>query len=166
MIKDTVFKTRSGRQFFGQMLAAPKEADATSSTFIRPRRILKVGPRCEPITGEVIRTAEGTFLVLDHTTANRFRLHKLVQLDRAVTVSRTVTVTDVLTGMAKKSLDSVVGTIDCAFEFIGQVEDMQVPVDTFRVITDFDLHINDKLDGRYLVRNVEVMLGARVATVR
>jgi hypothetical protein len=165
VIKNTIFRTKGGRQFFGQMLHTPTTA-GNDANFIHPRRVLKVGKRCLLQAGEVINTGDGTFLVLEHSEAKDYRLHKLVQLDRKSAVTRSVVLKDPLTGLDKKSTDTLVGTIDCVFEFLGQTDDLQVAVDGYRVVTDFPLQLNDKLDGRYTVRNVERMLGAYVATVR
>lgn len=95
------------------------------------------------------------------------RLFKVYTLDKQMSWTRTLTITDPVTGLEKSSTSSDLGMIWGTLEILGPVSDtIDIPVPTYRVLTNSPLQFGDILSGLYRVRSVETALGITIAEVQ
>jgi len=155
----------------GHLAAAP-DAQGRVNSYVIPRRMLTVHPKCQIQPGDLFYGPDREVLMVatDGTNTTRgdiSRLFKVYTLDQKLAWSRTTTVTDAVTGLEKSSTTTSLGDIWGTLEILGPVSDtIDVPVPTYRVLTNATLTYGDILNGTYRVRSVETALGITVAEVQ
>ena len=160
---------RSG--FRAQLLATPMEESSTY--FLNPRRILKLYPNSKTTGGHLIREehSKKMFLCGENGPAifGDRMIHKSLKLFEVThptaTLLRREQLDDEITGL-KKKVDDKPYTIAAAIEFTKTQEDeMRIGADLVRIISNFPLQPNDKVE-EYVVVNAEPQIGLHFATAR
>lgn len=161
--------TLDGYRFRGQ-LTAPDIANVAKK-FTFPRRMLIVPKGVTLPLGSVFRTLEGEMFLLGDNGTNSlpflgYRTYKCFKVDAVMTWQRPVTTIDPLTGLAmsasKQSLGSIYGTL----EPLEESEDyLKVAEQKWRLLCGVDLALNDLIDGKYTVRDVQKIAGVTLGTV-
>jgi len=160
-----------GFGFKAQPLAVPIEESATY--FNLPRRILKLYPNTKLLPGDIVRdeTTKKLYLAGENGPslfAGRV-IHKTMKLFEvthpAASLVRTTKAIDSVTGLPKKT-GTAPSAIKAVIEFTKTQEDeMRIGADLVRIISDYPLLPNDKVEA-YTVVNVETQLGLYFATAR
>ena len=163
--------TIDGRRFYGYIWISQLR-NLPDTSFVYPRRFLRVSKNAQVGITDVIRTPGGDhYLVAEHGTeefggdvvSKQFRLFKV---DKQISWKRKATVVDPVTGLAKQIGDTLLGTIWCALAPIRMEEDsIHIAKRVYRLITGAQIQVDDIVDNRLVVRNVETLLGVSIAEV-
>lgn len=163
------FTTEAGLRFRGRLLPVADSA-ALTSTYADPRQALHVRVD-EPLqSGTVITDPAGRKLLLanNDTRAGLRKVFRLFLMTEQVVWKRAVTTTEPITGLAKATSLTSLGTIWVTREVYGREEadrGLHVGFDRMRILTGAAVVLNDELDGSRVTRVIK-SYGVNLAEVQ
>lgn len=163
-------KTTTGMDFYGYLWTS-QTRNLPDTSFVQPRRFVRVDPACNLRTGMTIVTKSGARYLCADNVDEEYRdtfvskSFRLFLVDRQLAWERDTLITDTITGLKANQAPVLQGTIWAAVEPTGTENDsIRVPQHRYRVIVGEDVLVNDKLDGM-VVKSVTTQLGVRICEV-
>lgn len=176
-------RTRIGRRFmqtyekedgslFRGLLGKPNLGQIVSETFKMSRLVLLTPPEDNVCPGDVFTGKGGTkMIVLENADEESFGLTQncfyTVSFNAKVKWERPIMKKDDVTMMVTEDSLEDRGEFECAMNYEKYVSStLKVPEPMYQIITNKDLQLNDVIDGIYIVKKVQKMLGVTVAYVQ
>ena len=176
-------RTRIGRRFmqtyekedgslFRGLLGKPNIGQSNSETFRMPRLVLLTPPEDGVSPGEVFIGKGGTkMIILENADEESFGLTQncfyVVSFNSVVSCERTVLKEDKVTMMVTEESLEDLGQFECAMNYEKYVSSsLKVPEPMYQIVTNKDLKLNDVINGIYIVKKVQKLLGVTVAYVQ
>jgi hypothetical protein len=164
----TRYRTDTGQAFFGEITKLTRSQPPDN--FDSPRLIVRVGVNCAVNAGTIMKTMLGRYYLLglnddEETGRLQTKSFRLFEVPNTLTWKRKSTVVDAVTNLEKGTTDLDLGTIRCALEKPTTIREEGIGVreETWRLITNQDVRINDVIDGNKRVRSVFQQLGVAFA---
>ncbi len=156
-----------GGRFRGAFHPVDKTSLSTSA-FIASRQMLRVRPE-EPVrAGDLFRDTVGrVFLIGNYDPAAHTRLHACFLLDRHVSWKRASETLHPITRQPVSTEVKEIGPIWASIENYTRADNdpgLRFQVDRLRVVTNAELQLNDRVDGKTVKRLVP-SLGVMIAEI-
>lgn len=167
---EETFTRDDGKRFKG-MIYAPPASQTRVTTFITPRRILKVRRGVGVREGDVFQQPNGTWgLCFDlqdgYFYEPNFNLFGIITLDQNLTWVRKVTEEDPVTKTLKQTEPEDLGYLRCVLEYVRQEDDsLKVSTAKYRLLCGKEIKEGDLIGGKYYIRKAENILGIYLAYV-
>ena len=163
-------RTVGGVYFYGYLWTS-QTRNLPDTSFVQPRRFVRVDDAAALKTGDTIITASGIKYLTADNVNEEFRSevvsrsHRLFLVDKERTWTRDTLVLDQVTGMSKKTGETTLGQIWSALEPVGMEKDqIKIPQHKYRLLVAENVLVNDRIDG-LVVRQVTEQLGLRICEV-
>lgn len=158
----------TGHKFQGA-IQSPSEGVFAVSNFLETRLTLHVRPQERVSPGDLIRdTSDRRFLVAVHDETPNATVLKLFPVTSLLSWKRPTTIIEPVTGLEKSATDADLGQIWCAVELYGREEmdrATHIGMDRSRLLTGYDVHLNDMIDTR-MVRRIHRVYGITLAEIQ
>jgi hypothetical protein len=163
-------RTVDGVAFYGYLWTS-QTRNLPDTSFVQPRRFVRVDDACALKTGDTIVTASDIKYLTADNVNEEFRgevvsrSHRLFLVDKQRTWTRDTSTIDPVTGMKRKTGDTTMGLIWSALEPVGMESDqIKISQHKYRLLVAEDVQVNDRIDG-LVVRSVTEQLGLRICEV-